>query len=83
MLLITFLILLLILGISVAIVIEDDGADISIILIGILSIVAITLIVLQLSEPKPIDVYRGKTTLEITYKDSIPVDSTVVWKNKL
>ena len=83
MLLITFVILLLILGISVAIVIEDDGADISIILIGILSIVAITLIVLQLSEPKPIDVYRGKTTLEITYKDSIPVDSTVVWKNKL
>lgn len=31
-------------------------------------------------EPMAIDVYRGNTTLEITYKDSIPVDSTVVWK---
>lgn len=27
-----------------------------------------------------IDVYRGKTTLEITYKDSIAVDSVVVFK---
>ena len=32
-------------------------------------------------KPSAIDVYRGKTTLEITYKDKIPVDSTVVWKN--
>ena len=30
--------------------------------------------------PTPLDVYRGKTTLEITYKDSIPVDSMVVFK---
>lgn len=27
-----------------------------------------------------IDVYRGKTTLKITYQDSIPVDSVVVFK---
>ena len=33
-------------------------------------------------KPKEIDVYRGKTTLEITYKDRVPIDSTVVWKNK-
>lgn len=30
----------------------------------------------------PIDVYRGKTTLEITYKDSVAIDSVVVWKDK-
>lgn len=30
----------------------------------------------------PIDVYRGNTTLEITYKDGVAIDSTVVWKNK-
>ena len=30
--------------------------------------------------PQAIDVYRGKTTLEITYKDSIPIDSVVVFK---
>lgn len=32
------------------------------------------------SSPKAIDVYRGKTTLEITYRDSIPIDSVVVFK---
>ena len=31
-------------------------------------------------QPKAIEVYQGKTTLEITYKDSIPVDSVVVYK---
>lgn len=35
---------------------------------------------ITLSNPQAIDVYRGKTTLEITYKDSIPVDSVVVFK---
>lgn len=34
----------------------------------------------QSFEPRAIDVYRGKTTLEITYKDSIPVDTVVVFK---
>lgn len=31
----------------------------------------------------PIDVYRGKTTLEITYRDSIAIDSVVVWKEEV
>ena len=35
-------------------------------------------------KPKPIDVYRDKTTLQITYKivdnDTIDIDSCVVWK---
>ena len=34
------------------------------------------------TSPQLIDVYRGKTTLEITYKDSIPIDTTVVWKDE-
>lgn len=33
-------------------------------------------------EPTAIDVYRGKTTLEITYQDSVAIDSTVVYKVK-
>lgn len=33
------------------------------------------------NKPTALDVYRGKTTLEITYRDSIPVDSVVVYKN--
>lgn len=32
--------------------------------------------------PTALDVYRGKTTLEITYRDSVAVDSTVVYKVK-
>ena len=32
--------------------------------------------------PTTLDVYRGKTTLEITYRDSVAVDSTVVYKMK-
>lgn len=30
----------------------------------------------------PMDVYRGKTTLEITYRDSVALDSVVVWKEE-
>lgn len=32
--------------------------------------------------PSAIDVYRGKTTLEITYRDSVTIDSVVVYKVK-
>lgn len=32
------------------------------------------------TEPTALDVYRGKTTLEITYRDSVAVDSVVVYK---
>ena len=32
------------------------------------------------SKPTAMDVYRNKTTLEITYKDNVPIDSVVVFK---
>ena len=32
--------------------------------------------------PTALDVYRGKTTLEITHRDSVAIDSTVVYKVK-
>ena len=41
----------------------------------------ITLICIK-SKPTALDVYQNKTTLEITYRDSIPVDSIVVFKYK-
>lgn len=34
------------------------------------------------NKPTAMDVYRGRTTLEITYKDSVAIDSVVVFKNK-
>ena len=33
-------------------------------------------------EPTALDVYRGKTTLEITYRDSVAIDSVVIYKMK-
>ena len=33
-------------------------------------------------KPTAMDVYRGKTTLEITYKECVPVDSVVVFKEE-
>ena len=30
--------------------------------------------------PSAIDVYRGKTTLQITYKNNVPIDTTVIYK---
>ena len=52
------------------------------ILVGtVLTVVGMLIIAYSIiSPPTALDVYQGKTTLEITYKDSIPVDSVVVWK---
>jgi hypothetical protein len=33
------------------------------------------------TNPSAMDVYQGKTTLEITYKDGVPIDTVVVFKN--
>ena len=44
------------------------------------SFLVLLLLLSYVYKPKAIDVYRGKTTLEITYKDRVPIDSTVVWK---
>lgn len=30
--------------------------------------------------PTAMDVYRGKTTLEVTYKNGVAIDSTIVFK---
>lgn len=44
---------------------------------GIISIIE------SYNKPQAIDVYRGKTTLQITYQDNIPVDSVVIFKNNI
>ena len=42
----------------------------------------ISFVIVDSQSIKPIDVYRGKTILEITYRDSVAVDSMVVYKVK-
>ena len=58
---------------------EEDNKSL-IVYTLIIIIVIVVQIGLTASEPSALDVYRGKTTLEITYKDSIPIDSVVVFK---
>lgn len=48
---------------------------------GMCTTIAIFIFIIEDSQkqPKAIDVYNGKTTLEITYRDRIPVDTIVVF----
>lgn len=47
---------------------------------GISATIGIFIFALCVNKPTALDVYRGKTTLEITYRDSVAVDSVVVYK---
>lgn len=76
-------VLVLILSTSVF---SSDGASESynIIIIGLsfmLAFIVMILLIIYIQRPEAIDVYKGNTTLEITYKNGIPIDSTVVWKH--
>lgn len=43
-------------------------------------LISVILTAYYTTEPTAMDVYQGETTIEITYKDGVPVDSVVVWK---
>ena len=63
-------------------ILDNDEWNVTRILITLffLSFTSCILLFIHLMKPTAIDVYKGKTTLEITYRDGVPVDSTVVWK---
>lgn len=73
----------LIIMLNLLFIFEDyiDKNVISIInvLFGIISFICVVYII---NKPTALDVYEGKTELEITYKKNIPVDSVVVYKKK-
>lgn len=50
--------------------------------LAIFSVLYVVAFFIYAFSPKAIDVYRGDTTLKITYTDSIPTDTIVVWKQK-
>lgn len=62
-------------------ILDNDEWNVTRILIisFFLSFTSCILLFIHLMKPTAIDVYKGKTTLEITYRDGVPVDSTVVW----
>ena len=69
-------------GLLLYAMLKNDDAAFGAVLGTILVFTGILVIISETKEPKPkaLDVYRGKTTLEITYKDSVAVDSVVVFK---
>jgi len=46
----------------------------------LLGVLLSAVIQVKLGNPQAIDVYRGNTELKITYIDTIPQDTVVVWK---
>ena len=71
--------IVIIVGIILRFTNEIPILDVNLIIIGTIFLFFGLFIV---DTPTAIDVYRGKTTLEITYRDNIPVDSVVVFKDK-
>jgi hypothetical protein len=62
--------------------IKEDNITLSIVL-PIMAIIGLSIMIVSLSiTPTALDVYKGKTELQITYKGTIPIDSVVVFKNK-
>lgn len=77
------ILIMLIVVAAISIDANDDGSC----LIGLLGGIFIAVLMYTAFEEanppiQPIDVYRGRTTLEITYRDSVAVDSVVVWKEE-
>ena len=70
-------------SICISIAAEEKGRrwDACIFVCGMASGILFTIGILN-DSPKPIDVYRNKTTLEITYKDGVATDTVVVFKDK-
>jgi hypothetical protein len=63
---------------------NKDERFFSAILLTIFGIIFIVLLssYADRNTPTALDVYQGKTTLEITYRDSIPVDTIVVFNTE-
>lgn len=59
---------------------DIEAAKTGVILLASVLIIAITMAIVSRDRLTALDVYRGKTTLEITYRDSVAIDSTVVYK---
>lgn len=57
-----------------------DGENLTDIVAIIAAILYVSSFFIYVCTPRAIDVYRGNTTLEITYTDSTPTDTIVVWK---
>jgi hypothetical protein len=63
-----------------SIITDSDAGFFSFILVSGIWIGLVISAIYDSCHPTAMDVYQNKTTLEITYKNNIPIDSTVVFK---
>ena len=80
MLLLIFIFIAVLLTILICSILLNSDKDFIVLISTILTFIIFVLVIVYMTEPRAVNVYRGNTTLEITYKNGIPIDSTVVWK---
>ena len=80
MLFLIFIFIAVLLSALISSIIANFDKNFVIFISTILTFIIFVLTIVYMTEPRAIDVYKGNTTLEITYKNGIPIDSTVVWK---
>lgn len=81
-----FIVLLFIalIGMIIIVCVTDiSGSEVFLISLftGLASVAISGMIALKNPQPTAMDVYRNKTELQITYRDTVAIDSTVVFKN--
>ena len=81
--------LLLLIWESISLLFNKDVGDVPIMVAKIssfirliMTIIIFILFLIIISRPTAMEVYQGKTELEITYKNGVPIDSVVVYKDK-
>lgn len=75
------LIILLIVSLSVAFVSCIDGDNVFYkVTNSLIALLVIINFITYFTMPSAIDVYRGKNTLEVTYKGGVATDSIVIFK---
>lgn len=62
--------------------ISDGSYGAATVTTGAILLLSSILSIIDKTNPKAIDVYRNKTTIEVTYRNGIAIDSTVVFKER-
>ena len=79
----SFIILIVIIGLYSIILTEKRYGSISIVL-SVIAVICLSFISADIGgAPTALDVYKGKTELRITYEGKVPVDSVVIFKKKV
>lgn len=79
---IIILMILIAIGATLTIINFNEGDPANGTFWSISTVISIIALIIAANEPKPIDTYRNKVTLEITFRNGVAIDSTVIYKSK-